>query len=546
MQHYCMTTTMETEIIRQRSEAGKFRSLHERAKKRLAAQQARHQEKVARLKEEHAAREEALKREIIELKLQVKKLRDLHFGKSSEKGRSFSGDLGAGGSKRRKKRPRGQKSGVKGHGRRRHPELPCEEELHDLGDDKAMCPVCGLPYEATGLESVSEEIEFEVRLYRKRKRRPQYRRSCPCQAGPSLIAAPVPPRAFTKSMFSDSFWIEILLLKYEYQLPLQRITALLAGHGLQDVPSGTLCGGIGRAAQMLMPLHDAAVERNKAALLRHMDETGMKVFVEVEGRASRLWCLWQSSTADTCVFLLSPGHSADIPETYLKDSPQEGVVCVDRHKAYANLRQALSYCWAHVRRDFVKLGRSEQHSLGWAVGWIKRIKCLYQLNRERVAVKNKPELFAEAQAVLDAAVAEFEREWREELDRPYNWRTVNRRKVLESMQRHWHGLTVFLRDPEIPLDNNAAERLFRPVANFRNACHGVHSEQFGRITALLLSIFATLRLNCIAPRAFLEEYFAAVAVTGATAETVSSFLPWDLPEDRRKRLKQGKDPPSAS
>lgn len=541
-----MTTTLETEIVRLRNEAGRFRSLHKRAKKRLADQRAKHREKVTRLKDEHAAREDALKREVLELKLQVKKLRDLHFGTSSEKGRNFSGDLGADGSKRKKKGRRGQKSGGKGHGRRGHPELPCQDELHDLGEDEAQCPVCGLPYEETGLESASEEIEFEVRLYRRRKRRPQYRRGCSCQTGASLIAAPVPPRAFTKSMFSDSFWVEVLLLKYEYQLPLHRVVALLAGHGLRDVSSGTLCGGIGRAAQMLAPLYDAVVERDKAALLRHMDETGLKVFVEMEGRASRLWCLWQSSTADTCVFLLSPGHNRDIPEGYLEDSPQEGVVCVDRHRSYANLQQTLSYCWAHVRRDFVKLGRSEHQSLGWAVGWVKRIRSLYQLNRKRVAVKNNPEPFAEAQTALDAAVAEFEHEWVEELDRSYNWQTVNRRKVLESVQRHWQGLTVFLRDPDIPMDNNAAERLFRPVANFRKACHGVHSEPSGQITALLLSIFATLRLNGIAPRALLEEYFAAVAAAGPTAETVSSFLPWDLPEERRKRLKQGKDPPSTS
>ena len=38
----------------------------------------------------------------------------------------------------------------------------------------------------------------------------------------------------------------------------------------------------------------------------------------------------------------------------------------------------------------------------------------------------------------------------EELKRPYNWCTVNRRKVLESMQRHWSGLTVLLSDPGGP------------------------------------------------------------------------------------------------
>lgn len=542
-----MVRTLDNEMIRLRREAGTFRSLHRRAKMRLVDQREKHREKVAALKAGHKAREEALKREALKLKLQVKKLQDLHFGKSSEKGRSFSGDPATDGSRRRrKKRPRGQQPGRKGHGRRLHTELPVEEEQHGLSEDERKCPVCGLPYEATGLEDVSEEVEFEVRLYRRRKHRPRYRPGCSCSGVPPLLCAPVPARAFTRSGYSDNFWIEILLLKYEYQMPLTRTVGLLDGHGLHGMPEGTLCGGIERAAEMLRPLHDAVVEHNKAALLRHMDETGLKVFVEQEGRKSQLWCLWQSSTEDSCVFSLSPRHNEEIPKAYLEDSPKNGVVCVDRHKSYSNLKQTLAYCWAHVRRDFVKLARGERGSLGWAVGWIKRIKRLYRLNGARIAAKDSPEAFSEAQATLREAVGETERQCAEELDRPHNWRTANRRKVLESMQRHWEGLTVFLRDPDIPMDNNFAERLFRPVANFRKASYGVHSEHSGEITALLLSVFATLRLNGIAPRAFLVEYFAAVAAAGgADAGTATAFLPWNLSEDRRKRLVRGKDPPGA-
>ena len=159
-----MTTALENEIMRLRKEAEKFRSLHERAKKRLADQHAKHREKMAELKAEQKAREEALKREVLELKLQVKKLRDLHFGTSNENSRSFSGDLGAGRAKRRSKRLRGQQPGRIGHGRRLHTELSCEDELHDFAGDEAKCPVCGLPYQATGLENHSEEVEVEVRL----------------------------------------------------------------------------------------------------------------------------------------------------------------------------------------------------------------------------------------------------------------------------------------------------------------------------------------------------------------------------------------------
>ena len=542
-----MSTVEDNEVIRLRAESGMFRSLHRRAQKSLKNQRAKHQEKITALKAEHKVREKALKQEVLELKLHVKKLQDLHFGKSSEHSRSFSGDLDAGGSKRRPKRPRGQQRGSEGHGRRQHAELPCENEPLELLGDDAICPICGLPYEPTGMKNSSEEVEFEVRLYRRRKDRPLYRRTCSCEKSPLLISVPVPVRAFTKSSYSDSFWIEVLLLKYEYQMPLNRIVGLLAGHGLHNVAPGTLCGGIGRAAQMLTPFFEKIVEYDKTALLRHMDETGLKVFLEVEGKKSQNWCLWQSSTKETCVFMLSTGHNAAIPEAYLENSPREGAVCVDRHKAYANLEQSLAYCWAHVRRDFVKLARCERRTLGWAIKWIKRIRLLYRLNRTRVAAKDNPKAFAKAQASLQQAVQEIECQCNEELNRPYNWYTVNRRKVLESMQRHWKGLTVFLRDPEIPMDNNAAERLFRPVANFRRACYGVHSEEFGNITAMLLSIFATLRLNGIAPRDFLAEYFAAVAAGGgANANIAAEFLPWNLSEKREKRLVQKKDPPDTS
>jgi hypothetical protein len=38
------------------------------------------------------------------------------------------------------------------------------------------------------------------------------------------------------------------------------------------------------------------------------------------------------------------------------------------------------------------------------------------------------------------------------------------RNVLTSLQEHWSGLTRFLDDPRIPLDNNASERRVRGPA----------------------------------------------------------------------------------
>jgi len=36
-------------------------------------------------------------------------------------------------------------------------------------------------------------------------------------------------------------------------------------------------------------------------------------------------------------------------------------------------------------------------------------------------------------------------------------------KLLQSLRRHWAGLTVFVEHPQVPMDNNAAERANRPL-----------------------------------------------------------------------------------
>ena len=42
-------------------------------------------------------------------------------------------------------------------------------------------------------------------------------------------------------------------------------------------------------------------------------------------------------------------------------------------------------------------------------------------------------------------------------------------KVLRSLRNHWQGLTLFVEDPDLPMDNNQAERALRgPVVGRKN------------------------------------------------------------------------------
>ena len=85
-----------------------------------------------------------------------------------------------------------------------------------------------------------------------------------------------------------------------------------------------------------------------------------------------------------------------------------------------------------------------------------------------------------------------------------------RRKVLESLRDHWTGLTVFVDHPEVPMDNNTAERSERGPVVGRKNYYGSGAVWSGRLAAMLFSLFQTLALWGINPRAWLTAYLTAL------------------------------------
>ena len=112
------------------------------------------------------------------------------------------------------------------------------------------------------------------------------------------------------------------------------------------------------------------------------------------------------------------------------------------------------------------------------------------------------------------------------------------RKVLESMTVHWAGLTVFVEHPEVPLDNNAAERAERgPVVGRKNyyGSGAVWSEQ---LAALLFSVLETLRLWGLNAQQWLTAYLTACAEHGGQAPAeLRRWLPWRMTEAERAEWK---------
>jgi transposase len=198
-------------------------------------------------------------------------------------------------------------------------------------------------------------------------------------------------------------------------------------------------------------------------------------------------------------------------------------------------RMVLAFCWAHVRRDFVRVGKGWSDLTPWALCWLRRIRHLYQVQRERLQSALGSSEFRQQDALLRQAVEAMRVQALEELSDPKLRQPC--RKVLESLEEHWPGLVRFVDDPRIPMDNNASERAGRGPAVARKNFYGSGSLWSGRLAATMFSLLATLAHWKLNPRRWLTWYLESCAAAGGKApQDIEQFLPWNLSPERRAAL----------
>jgi transposase len=502
-------------------------------------------QQVGYWKAQHARavrRAEHLEAEVESLRGENRKLQDQLFGRKSEKSstRDRSNHLEGESDERDSSTPRkrGQRKDRPGPRRRDYSHLPVVEDLRELPEDQRVCRQCGAALSPSDTED-SEQIEIEVRAYRRRIRRRRYQRTCTCSNCPRTVTAPPAPKLIPKGVLGVSVWVEILLDKFASHRPTERLLGQWQLLGL-DVAAGTVAGGLERLEPLFQPLYDALLERNAASPVAQADETRWMVFVTLDGKTGYRWWLWVFLGEDTVVFRLDPTRSHEVPEGHFPADARV-VLMVDRYSAYKAMAQVklgdvvLAFCWAHVRRDFVTVGKGWPEHKEWALAWLGRIRELYGHDRRRRSAKAASADLLAADIELRQAVAAMQAQADAELADPKL--PTPCRKVLASLQEHWSGLTRFLDDPRIPLDNNASERRARGPALGRKNYYGSGALWSGRLAAMLFSLIATLSLAKINVRTWLKWYLESCAENGGQVPSdINSFLPWKMSVEKRREL----------
>ena len=535
--HVRASRKREAELAPLRKRIGQLRAATARATDMIASLR----EKTARLRTEARdlkAERTALTSRVETLETQLAKLRSTGavlsktmFGRKSEQQKK----PGTG-------RKRGQKRGAPGHGRTQRPGLEERTEKRNPSKDARVCSCCGKPYVANGERSTAV-IEIEVKAHTRRIVRPRWRRGCDCASAPLEVTAPPVPRLFPGTPYGTSVWARFLFELCVCLRPLSRVAAWLADQGLPVSP-GTLADSVKRFVALFEPVAGAVLAHQNRTALRHADETGWRVqeFCD-KGRSSRAW-LWTSVSKDAVYFHIDPSRSAEVAKTLFADTACIVFVVCDRYSAYKKLARELGgkvilcWCWAHQRRSFIDCAAGHVRLTRWCQGWIERVAAIYRLNDARLehydpALEHRTPEFDAAQGALKKAVDDLFAHAEAELA-GLSAKAL-RAKALRSLLNHREGLCVFVDHPQIPMDNNKAERVLRGPVIGRRQTFGSNSEDGAKFTAIMYSVVGTLSMHGIDVLRWLAAWLKACANNGGKPpDDLSPWLPWSMSETRKR------------
>lgn len=358
-------------------------------------------------------------------------------------------------------KPRGQQKGTKSHGRISNQHLPCIHETIDIGENLKICPCYGLPYKECGTEDSEMIAIVDVKAHKRIIQRKKYLKCCDCIGCPEIITALPTLKLIPKSRLDVSVWVKILHEKYKYQIPIYRLLTNFRDHEI-FLAQGTITGGLKKITPLFLPIYNAIQQKCLEDHHWHADESRWSVFQTVEDKVGYRWYLWVFISKQAVIFKIAPSRSSAVAKAFFDDTAT-GILSVDRYVAYKVITKdnllILAFCWAHVRRDFINHSKQYPKQEAWSKSWINSINKLYHINNQRIQHAEASPLFVEYNKQLGEKIKLMEDQHSVELEN----KTLHpvAKKVLTSLKNHWDGLTVFVKNPHVPMDNNIAERKLR-------------------------------------------------------------------------------------
>ena len=321
----------------------------------------------------------------------------------------------------------------------------------------------------------------------------------------AISCPPAPAGVLERSHADVSFLAGLVVDKFQYHLPLYRQHQRLADAGI-EVSRGWLTQLVHRTAALLEPIYAAQLASIREGAVIAMDETPIKASRKSRGRmkTSYYWPLY--GDRDEVVFPWFASRASPHVPAVLGE--YRGTLLSDGYAAYARYVAQTgdvvhAQCWAHSRRHFVE---SETIEPELAAAALDQIGALYKQERKIADDQLSGEAKLAHRAEHSKPIVEAFFEWCEaQLQDQSLLPTSPFTKALAYALGRRAELSVFLGDPDVPIDTNHLERALRPIPMGRKNWMFCWSEIGAKHVGTLQSLLVTCRLHQIHPYDYLVD-----------------------------------------
>ncbi len=276
---------------------------------------------------------------------------------------------------------------------------------------------------------------------------------------------------------------------YGLGITIDQIVDILGYHLQTRLTPGGLIDAWRRMATVLSAWYEQiAIEARGSAVL-HADETGWRI----NGQTCWLWCF---ANAQVCYYMIDRSRGSPALQAFFTDA-FDGTLVHDFWRPYESITaDDRQYCLVHLLRELEKVDQDNTSD-----EWRSFAKKLRRLIRDGIRLRKRldftPERYRSRILRIDARLQKLAT-WKDESGRPL-YADGDRQRLSKRLRRHWDHLFTFLDKPEVPFDNNLAERAIRPAVILRKASQSNRSEQGAATQSVLMTVFRTLKLRGLDP-----------------------------------------------
>ncbi len=362
----------------------------------------------------------------------------------------------------------------------------------------------------------------------------------------------------------------IALLKYGSGLPFNRLEGLQGNLGI-PLPASTQWDIVSDAAKMIEPVYDELIRQAAQGEVVHNDDTTMKI-LELMGKRAKAKALAEAVDAPEGA-KDAPKRKGDSSSRKGEPPPRKGVftsgvvstnegrtialfftgrkhagenlAAVLAHRAAAlgppiqmcdalsrnvprDLKTILGNCLAHGRRQFVDVAERFPEECGHLLEALQDVYKNDEVAKERDLSPQERLNFHQTESgpLMADLKAWLVRQFEERLVEPNS----PLGEAISYMLNHWEKLTLFLRQPGAPLDNNVCERALKKAILHRKNALFYKTENGAHVGDLFMSLIYTCQLGGVDP----FDYLTALQRHAAKlASEPAKWMPWNYRDERR-------------